>query len=791
MAFLELKNIGKIYVSEGNVAVGIRGVDLAFDKGEFVAVTGESGSGKSTLLNVISGMDSYEEGEMLIEGQPTSHFLEPERERYREEYISFIFQDYNILDSFTVLQNVELALMSSFPDPVKRRARAVELLNRVGLGDKLRQRGSKLSGGQKQRTVIARALAKESPIILADEPTGNLDSESAKEIMALLKEVSKDRLLIVVTHNIEEVSGYATREVRIFDGAVAGDTGQKKTVGSGENARPDEAPQSLAGNAARPEEAEQAPAENRTGAARSAGKRVRSHAVRNGITLGRAMFSAMPKLSLFMCLLMLLGSLGLLTVTGACGEVPELLGKPTMFAPTEGRLVVTKSDGTALSDRELEDLAEKTGAVRTLHYDYLLDLFRADFGKNTFVPGARDDYGLQPVCGEHFREKIWGHEPREENEALLYLPVSLRPVFGAGDDFVRSAAWCGLEYKVVGVQYYVDNNLTPKIVLTEDGFACALAAQLLQDATVSVKLGFMKDGGFSSAQTVDRILPSFDMPKDAVYVSSAGWTDALDARVKAGSIPCAQISVSAYFRSNNGFLNQFLGRSQQAFRDSAEMPGDFYLREKPEGVGENVRGAQEASYIAVNAELLRSMMEKKLAGTYPQASLFYGSDRKAQAAAETLRREGYVSALSTAKYSPEIYETVLGSAQGILLLITWVLVVIFLAFFINLCSGKAVGAFRHDLAILRSMGIPVRTVVAGLFTRLYLALLPSCAFVLLLAFVLFRTPAGNAAFPYLYWWQYLLIFLGMAAMAARVGKKQVKKLFGTSVREALRGGEEA
>ena len=774
MPFLELKNIGKIYVSEGNVAVGIRGVDLSFEKGEFVAVTGESGSGKSTLLNVISGMDSYEEGEMLIEGQPTSHFLEPERERYREEYISFIFQDYNILDSFTVLQNVELALMSAFPDPVKRRARAVELLKRVGLGDRLRQRGSKLSGGQKQRTVIARALAKDSPIILADEPTGNLDSESAKEIMALLKEVSKDRLLIVVTHNIEEVAGYATREVRIFDGAVAGDTGSGKPLPAADDA---EKTASLNPPAVRP--------------AASAAKPGKARALRNGITLGRAMFSAMPKLSFFMCLLMLLGSLGLLMVTGACGEVPKLLGKPTMFAPTEGRLVVTKSDGAAISDRELESLADKTGADRTLHYDYLLDLFREDFDKNTYISGVRDEYGLQPVFGEHFRERIYGREPREEDEALLYLPVSLRPVFGSGDDFVRHAAWCGLEYKVVGVQYYIDNNLTPKIVMTEDGFACALAAQLLRDATVLVKLGFLKDGGLSSTQTVDTVLPSFGMPKDAVYVSAGSWNESLDARVKAGNTPCAQITLSAYFRSNNGFLNQFLGRSQLAFRDSIEMPGDFYLREKPEGVGENVRGAGETAYLAVNVDLLRRMMEEKLAETYPQASLFYGSERKAQAAAEMLRQEGYVSALSTAKYSPEIYETVLGSARGILLLVTWVLVVIFLAFFINLCSGKAVGAFRHDLAILRSMGIPVRTVVAGLFTRLYLALLPSCVFILILAFVLFRTPAGNAAFPYLYWWQYLLIFFGMAVMAARVGRKQVKKLFGASVREALRGGDEA
>jgi ABC-type lipoprotein export system ATPase subunit len=222
MALLELRDIGKIYVSEGNVSVGIRGVNLSFSLGEFVAVTGKSGSGKSTLLNVISGMDSYEEGELLIEGEPTSHYMQPDWEEHREKYISFIFQDYNIIESFTVLQNVELALMH-IEDKAERRARAMELIRRVGLASHADHKGSKLSGGQKQRTVIARALAKDSPIILADEPTGNLDSKTSEEIIALLKEVSKEKLLIVVTHNFEQVAEHATRHIRIFDGAVEAD----------------------------------------------------------------------------------------------------------------------------------------------------------------------------------------------------------------------------------------------------------------------------------------------------------------------------------------------------------------------------------------------------------------------------------------------------------------------------------------------------------------------------------------------------------------------------------------
>ncbi|MCI5513630.1 MAG: ABC transporter ATP-binding protein, partial [Clostridia bacterium] len=198
MALLQLKNIGKIYVSDANVAVGIRGVNLSFDSGEFVAITGQSGSGKSTLLNVISGMDTYEEGELYVQGEPTSHYLQKDWEEYRKRYISFIFQEYNIIESFTVLQNVELALMN-IENPKERREKALELIRRVGLEKHIRHKGSKLSGGQKQRTVIARALAKDSPIILADEPTGNLDSKSSEEIIELLREVSENKLVIIVT----------------------------------------------------------------------------------------------------------------------------------------------------------------------------------------------------------------------------------------------------------------------------------------------------------------------------------------------------------------------------------------------------------------------------------------------------------------------------------------------------------------------------------------------------------------------------------------------------------------
>lgn len=188
---LKLKNIGKIYDSNDIFTIGIRGINLEFDYNEFVTIEGESGSGKSTLLNVIGANDTYEEGELYINGEETSHYSETEWEKYREKNIATIFQDFNIIENLTVLENVELALLR-LDDKKERRKRAKELIDRVGLTKQINQRGSKLSGGEKQRTVIARALAKDAPIILADEPTGNLDVKASKEVAALLKEVSKD-----------------------------------------------------------------------------------------------------------------------------------------------------------------------------------------------------------------------------------------------------------------------------------------------------------------------------------------------------------------------------------------------------------------------------------------------------------------------------------------------------------------------------------------------------------------------------------------------------------------------
>ncbi len=223
---LKLERVSKFYSAGGVVSSGFSKVNLEFRRGEFVAITGESGSGKTTLLNVISGLDSFEEGEMYIEGRPTSGFSGQDMEEYRKKYIGNIFQTFNLINSYTVYQNVELVLLLAGYRKDEIEDKVKSIIARVGLSDYERTKASKLSGGQKQRVAIARALARETPIIVADEPTGNLDSRSAADVIELLHDVSQDKLIIVVTHNYDQVEPYVTRKITMHDGKVVED---KKT----------------------------------------------------------------------------------------------------------------------------------------------------------------------------------------------------------------------------------------------------------------------------------------------------------------------------------------------------------------------------------------------------------------------------------------------------------------------------------------------------------------------------------------------------------------------------------
>lgn len=221
---LELKQIIKDYDSGNEVVHALRGITLSFRENEFVSILGQSGCGKTTLLNIVGGLDHYTSGDLVINGKSTKDFTDRDWDEYRNHSIGFVFQSYNLIPHQNVLSNVELALTLSGVSKEERRQRARAVLEKVGLGDQLYKKPSQMSGGQMQRVAIARALVNDPDILLADEPTGALDSATSVQIMELLKEIAKDKLVIMVTHNPQLADAYSTRIIRLLDGAIVDDS---------------------------------------------------------------------------------------------------------------------------------------------------------------------------------------------------------------------------------------------------------------------------------------------------------------------------------------------------------------------------------------------------------------------------------------------------------------------------------------------------------------------------------------------------------------------------------------
>ncbi|MCL2678493.1 MAG: ABC transporter ATP-binding protein [Clostridiales bacterium] len=766
-------------MSENNIVVGIRGVNLSFDKGEFVAVTGKSGSGKSTLLNVISGMDSYEEGELYVEGEPTSHYLQSDWEDYRQKHISFIFQDYNIIESFSVLQNVELALMH-IEDRKARRRRALELLQRVGLSSHVRHKGSALSGGQKQRTVIARALAKDSPIILADEPTGNLDSQTSKEIIELLKEVAKDKLLIVVTHSFGQLEDYATRNIRIYDRAVEFDHVISRPA-------PSAAPKS------EPYESSH---------------RKAHMVIKNGLELGAIKFRTMPKLSVFMCLLMIISSLGVYLVTALCGEALELMRKPYMFTPVEGRVVLVKSAGGVITEAELEKLKNDLGAQSYLHYDYLLDM---TFG---FWTERHDWYSIECVFGGDFGVDV-GKKPEAADEVLLYLPITFQPEYGKSElknKLLPEHIIFSDSFKVVGVKYYYDNNLSPKIVFTEEGFKVATAMYYLNANYSDFSLAFSLSDSYglnkSFTYNGSYLIPSFTLPENSFSVYQKEYTEAKNT-LKMNQEK-AQADGDKDYTSIKTVTFSGTVRDFQYYGGGYYYGGRYYdidVTPMPPGGGygteskfiKDISGAVDidapSAYlwtrVLLSPDLMTGLMDEYFAESYQQASLFFGSFSQAHKKATQLREMGYVAVVAdTTMDNGMSGELILGTILLLGSVVLWVVVIIFLAFFVSLCSSRAIMAMKGDLAVMRSMGITVSVVKAALYAQMLINLIPAYIAIGIAAAIIYTNPYLNGTFTFLYAWQYALIALGLLIIILRVTRRQTGRIFEQSVKKTMRGAAE-
>ena len=432
---LKLDKVSKFYSAGGVVTSGFSKISLNFDVGEFVAITGESGSGKSTLLNVISGLDSYEEGEMYIFDQPTSGYGKEEMEAYRKKYIGNIFQTFNLINNYTVYQNIELVLLLSGYKKSEIKGRVDELIERVGLKDYRNTKASKLSGGQKQRVAIARALAKETPIIVADEPTGNLDKKSAEGIIELLASLSKDKLVIIVTHNYEQVEMYATRKITMRDGKLSEDKrfaspmlleAQEKMAGLSEiNVSPSKK-QKDTGNG-----------NDRVELAKHDGLRF-GNTLRLGV---RNTFSLPAKLVLllFVFIFMCTGTAASYgTMQNMRLSVNDAVFNSVFPDASSKRLVVTKQDKSAFTEEDYAAISKVSNVKEIEKYGLLTD-FLVGFSNVPFDAISDDGNADNQTYLQLKAKSIKGYEKRLVSGRLPEKPNEVILMVGKEDDYILSS----------------------------------------------------------------------------------------------------------------------------------------------------------------------------------------------------------------------------------------------------------------------------------------------------------------------------------------------------------------
>ena len=451
---IKLQNISKYYYSETAVTQALQGINLEFRMGEFVAITGESGSGKSTLLRIISGMDTFDDGELYVDGQPTFQYDEDDWEEYRRTKIGFVFQDYSLIGHYTAKENIVSALLIMGVPEKEAGDKAIHYLERVGLSAQRDQRASKLSSGQKQRLSIARALAKDTDIIVADEPTGNLDSETGAQIVKLLRDLSQDHLVIMVTHNYEQVEKYVTRKVRLHDGSLIldvsenMDTNQKSEVSENMDTDQKSEVSENMDTEQKSEMSENVDNNEKT----TAGKKSESNEERlRDRTIGR-IFVRMnavrqpEKIALFMGFFLAVAIVSFLFIGQLLMNADDIYTKKysaTSFARKDDkRISIRRKDQKFMTKKDIDQLTKMKHVVSVDQYDIVNDVnyyfeegkdYRQEYGYNRMSTsnegGLYDSQNVEYVKKDQYMRSssclkksdlVKGSLPKKIDEVVLY-----------------------------------------------------------------------------------------------------------------------------------------------------------------------------------------------------------------------------------------------------------------------------------------------------------------------------------------------------------------------------------
>lgn len=664
---IKLQNISKYYYSETAVTQALQGINLEFRMGEFVAITGESGSGKSTLLRIISGMDTFDDGELYVDGQPTFQYDEDDWEEYRRTKIGFVFQDYSLIGHYTAKENIVSALLIMGVPEKEAGDKAIHYLERVGLSAQRDQRASKLSSGQKQRLSIARALAKDTDIIVADEPTGNLDSETGAQIVKLLRDLSQDHLVIMVTHNYEQVEKYVTRKVRLHDGSLIldvsenMDTDQKSDVS--ENTDTDqklEVSENM-DTEQKPEMPENVDNNEKT----SAGKKSESNEERlHDRTIGR-IFVRMnavrqpEKIALFMGFFLAAAIVSFLFIGQLLMNADDIYTKEysaTSFARKDDkRISLRRKDQKFMTKKDIDRLTKMKHVVSVDQYDIVNDInyyfeegkdYRQEYGYNRMSTSnegwlydsqnveyvKKDQYMRSSSCLKK-SDLAKGSLPKKIDEVVLYD----RGKYKVGDTitffYTSDVLWSSTEnyiqrkMKVSGLLKNKDKQVyfSPEI--------CTMLQSTVTGGKVFYEYAYnQKLGKYQGQATLWPIVGDIVKKDNELCVSGA--------------------YEAAVYRAEDNDLN-LLGQSGLLHIDQYDKD----MKSKDVKQIENVETGEKINGCGANfAEVSQNIYEKYYRTDSRQASVYITSYAKMDHVLKALDKAGY-EAVSTLRFGADKYDS--------------------------------------------------------------------------------------------------------------------------------------
>lgn len=673
---LRLQNISKYYYSDTSVTQALRKINLEFSMSEFVAITGESGGGKSTLLNMISGMDTFDEGEMYYRGQPTFQYDDQDWEEYRRNQIGFVFQDYSLINHYTALDNVLAALVIQGKDPAECRDEAMDYLEQVGLTGQAAQRASQLSSGQKQRLSIARALAKNTDIIVADEPTGNLDSETGQQIMEILKRLSHQKLVIMVTHNYDQAAPYVTRRIRLHDGEVVTDVPVNKRD---ENVDSDyqNPPKS----------------ENKTGNNGKAKKKkqnmARFFALKNiKMQKGRAGFFFAFFLITAVVSFLFIGEL----LVYADDRITKEYDTSAYLQKNDKRLSVRHPDNSVLTEKDRAAIASVKYVDQVDLCDYANDVnyyiekdkdYEVAYGsKERLISNVQDDsdeendQGVRLLDKSHFMKSstaITGEDlsagrlPKERNEIVLYTSDSRKlnseiTCYFSSDNLWKEGTSCYQKLKIVGIlkdntkQVYFHPELCEMLTYGLDRFV--VWTQFCWDALYN-----QYNGTFKPAYVVvgDGLKKNQVRVSENYKIPSTGYglipNDLKKAFVGQGCIHIEQTKsgIDAELKDAIEQNMSAAGYEEDSEEESSEDSEDG---DNEDGIKFDIEyvedfSKQGADFIEVSPAIYRKLRDYYNIGT-TQASVYIANYSKTDKVISALKEKGY-DAVSTLRVSSTRY----------------------------------------------------------------------------------------------------------------------------------------